>query len=102
MRNKFHGCNFVVEIITKLCFAADSNVPTVAQDFVFTFFNAWISDKPQGVLLLAIVSNNNNATASVTVTSSYASFSTIHVTVAPYSIFKVSKSFFHNNKDINK
>uniref|UniRef100_A0A914VZ27 Uncharacterized protein n=1 Tax=Plectus sambesii TaxID=2011161 RepID=A0A914VZ27_9BILA len=68
---------------------ADNNVPTVANDFVFTFFNAYVNEQPPGVLLLALVSNNNNGTANVVVTSPYRSFSTIRVSVAPYSILKI-------------
>jgi hypothetical protein len=69
------------------------NVPTVATDFAFAYFNAWISEQPYGVLLYAIVSNNNNAVAHVIVTSPYAAFSTVSVSIQPNSIFKVRKYF---------
>uniref|UniRef100_A0A914WJQ2 Uncharacterized protein n=1 Tax=Plectus sambesii TaxID=2011161 RepID=A0A914WJQ2_9BILA len=65
----------------------DGNVPTVANDFVFAIFNAQVSDI--GVLMYAIVSNNNNGSTRVTVTSPYSDFSTIHVTIAPFSILKI-------------
>uniref|UniRef100_A0A914VP80 IgGFc-binding protein N-terminal domain-containing protein n=1 Tax=Plectus sambesii TaxID=2011161 RepID=A0A914VP80_9BILA len=66
---------------------ADNNVPTIANDFVFTFFSAY--RYPSDSVLLALVSNNNNGTANVVVTSSYSSFTTIRVSVAPYSVLKI-------------
>uniref|UniRef100_A0A914VAP4 IgGFc-binding protein N-terminal domain-containing protein n=1 Tax=Plectus sambesii TaxID=2011161 RepID=A0A914VAP4_9BILA len=69
---------------------ADNNVPTIANDFIFTFFNAYLHNQnPSDVLLLALVSNNNNGTANVVVTSPYLSFKTIRVSVAPYSVLKI-------------
>uniref|UniRef100_A0A914VUS6 IgGFc-binding protein N-terminal domain-containing protein n=1 Tax=Plectus sambesii TaxID=2011161 RepID=A0A914VUS6_9BILA len=69
---------------------ADNSVPTIAKDFVFTFFNAYLNfaDKP-GILLMALVSNNNNGHANVVVTSPFRSFTTIRVSVAPYSVLKI-------------
>uniref|UniRef100_A0A914VAX2 IgGFc-binding protein N-terminal domain-containing protein n=1 Tax=Plectus sambesii TaxID=2011161 RepID=A0A914VAX2_9BILA len=68
---------------------ADNNVPTIANDFVFTFFNSHNTSPLSDALLLAIVSNNNNGTANIIVTSSYLSFTTIRVSVAPYSVLKI-------------
>uniref|UniRef100_A0A914X6J9 IgGFc-binding protein N-terminal domain-containing protein n=1 Tax=Plectus sambesii TaxID=2011161 RepID=A0A914X6J9_9BILA len=69
---------------------AVSNVPTIGNDFVFTFFNAYVNTTPPyGVLLLALVSNNNNGTANIVVTSPYPSFKTIRVSVAPHSVLKI-------------
>uniref|UniRef100_A0A914VWI5 IgGFc-binding protein N-terminal domain-containing protein n=1 Tax=Plectus sambesii TaxID=2011161 RepID=A0A914VWI5_9BILA len=69
---------------------ANNNVATIANDFVFTFFNAYdVNGFKPGVLLLALVSNNNHGTANVVVTSPHPSFNTIRVSVAPYSILKI-------------
>uniref|UniRef100_A0A914W4D2 C-type lectin domain-containing protein n=1 Tax=Plectus sambesii TaxID=2011161 RepID=A0A914W4D2_9BILA len=68
---------------------ADNNVPTIANDFIFTFFNAYSDAYPTSVLLLVLVSNNNNGTANVVVTSPYRSFNTIRLSVAPYSVLKI-------------
>uniref|UniRef100_A0A914V1J7 IgGFc-binding protein N-terminal domain-containing protein n=1 Tax=Plectus sambesii TaxID=2011161 RepID=A0A914V1J7_9BILA len=68
---------------------ADNSAPTIANDFVFTFFNAYIDSEASDVQLVAKVSNNNNGTANVVVTSPFPSFNTIRVSVAPYSILKI-------------
>uniref|UniRef100_A0A914USW0 IgGFc-binding protein N-terminal domain-containing protein n=1 Tax=Plectus sambesii TaxID=2011161 RepID=A0A914USW0_9BILA len=69
---------------------ADNNVSTVGKDFIFTFFNAYQPViAPLGVQLLALVSNNNNVTANVVVTSSYILFKNIRVSVPPYSVLKI-------------
>uniref|UniRef100_A0A914XBG1 Uncharacterized protein n=1 Tax=Plectus sambesii TaxID=2011161 RepID=A0A914XBG1_9BILA len=76
-------------LLMSLVFAnADNNMSTIANDFVFTFINAY-QNPPYGILLLALVSNNNNGTANVVVTSPYRSFNTIRVSVAPYSVLKI-------------
>uniref|UniRef100_A0A914X2J2 IgGFc-binding protein N-terminal domain-containing protein n=1 Tax=Plectus sambesii TaxID=2011161 RepID=A0A914X2J2_9BILA len=67
----------------------NSKISTTANDFVFTFINAYEDANIPGVLLLALVSNNNNGTANVVVTSPYPLFTTIKVSVAPYSVLKI-------------
>uniref|UniRef100_A0A914WLP3 IgGFc-binding protein N-terminal domain-containing protein n=1 Tax=Plectus sambesii TaxID=2011161 RepID=A0A914WLP3_9BILA len=77
-------------LLISLVFAnAESNISTIANDFVFTFFNAYLSNNPSDILLLVLVSNNNNRTANVTVDSPYPSFNNITVSVDPYSILKI-------------
>uniref|UniRef100_A0A914V3L2 IgGFc-binding protein N-terminal domain-containing protein n=1 Tax=Plectus sambesii TaxID=2011161 RepID=A0A914V3L2_9BILA len=85
------GVRVLCLLLASAVFAyADNNVPTIANDFIFTFFNAHTPNhNPSGVLLLALVSNNNNGTANVVVTSPYLSFKTIRVSVAPYSVLKI-------------
>ncbi len=72
-----------------ISFLVYSNVPSIGQEFVFAFINAETDYPPHGVLLYAIVSNTNNATANVLVTSSFPDFMPTRVSVAPFSIYKV-------------
>ena len=81
--------------------SGDNNVPTIATDFIFTFFNDYdIYADPPGVLLLVLVSNNNNGTANIVVTSSYPWFSTIRESVAPHSVLKVRLTNIFNQLEM--
>ena len=59
---------------------------TVGQDFVFGYINNLNGSS----LLLAIISNANDKSANITVTSAYPSFQTINICIPPNTIEKVN------------